>query len=281
MSVALSSMALTEFDAQVKAAYQTSGKLRRTARVKTGVVGSTERFRRANKGMATPRVPQTDVVPMNAGYAEGVATLSDWNAPEYTDVFDEKKVNFSEQPIVAGNIAGAIGRREDQLLLDQADTANAAPTVDTNVGGTATGLNTAKARRAKRLLDDNGVPAEDRFFIHSATGLEQLLGTTEATNSDYNTVKALVSGEINGNKWLGFEWIMIETRPEGGLPFSGGLRTNYAYHKMALGLAIGLEFRTEVNYIAEKTSWLANGLFSAGAAVVDPLGIQEVQTTEP
>lgn len=279
MSVALSAMAVTEFDARVKAAYQKGSMLRPTVRMKTGVVGATEKFRRYRKGMATPRIPQTDVTPMNAGYAEATATLSDWNAPEYTDVFDQATVNFSEREIVAVNISNAIGRREDQILLDQMDTANGSPNVDTNVGGSATGMNVAKARRAARILDQKGVPAEDRFMLIHAIGKEQILGTTEATSKDYNNVAALVDGELK--KFLGFVWMWMEDRDEGGLPLSGGLRTNYAYHKLAMGLAIGIDFRTEVNYIAEKTSWLANGLFKAGGAVVDADGVVEIQTTEP
>ncbi len=279
MSVALSAMAITEFDAQVKAAYQKSGILRRTVRVKTGVVGSTEKFRKYNKGTATPRIPQTDVIPMNAGYAEATATIANWNAPEYTDVFDQQTVNFSEREIVAANIAAAIGRREDQIILDQLDTANASADIDTNVGGSTTGLNMAKARRAMRFLNAAGVPKSDRYFLCHSIGLEQMLGTTEATSADYNTVKTLVNGEIS--KFLAFEWIEMEDRDEGGLPLASTLRTNYAYHKMSMGLAIGIDFRTEVAYVAEKTSWLANGLFSAGAAVVDATGVVEIQTTEP
>lgn len=279
MSVALSAMAITEFDAQVKAAYQKAGILRRTVRVKTGVVGSTEKFRKYNKGTATPRIPQTDVIPMNAGYAEATATIANWNAPEYTDVFDQQTVNFSEREIVAANIAAAIGRREDQIILDQLDTANGSPNIDTNVGGSTTGLNMAKSRRAMRVLNARGVPKSDRYFLCHSIGLEQMLGTTEATSADYNTVKTLVNGEIS--KFLAFEWIEMEDRDEGGLPLASTLRTNYAYHKMSMGLAIGIDFRTEVGYVNEKTSWLANGLFSAGAAVVDANGVVEIQTTEP
>jgi Phage capsid protein len=278
MSVNLTSVAVTEFDAQVKAAYQKAGQLRRAVRVRTGVVGSTARFRRYAKGIATPRVPQTDVTPMNTLYAEATATLADWNAPEYTDVFDQASTNVSEREVVATNIAAAIGRREDQLILDQLDTANGAPNIDTNVGGASTGLNMAKLRRAMRLLNQRGVPGMDRYFIHHSRGLEDLLGTTEATSSDFNTVKTLAHGEIN--KFLKFEFIEIEDRDEGGLPLAATLRTNYAFHKQAMALAIGLDFRTEVNYVAEKTSWLANGLFKAGSAVVDANGVIEVQTTE-
>jgi hypothetical protein len=279
MSVGLPAIAIIEFDAMVKAAYQGSGKLRSRVRVKTGVVGSSAKFRRFNKGMATPRITQTDVVPMNITYGEATAAMQDWVAAEYSDLFDQAATNIDERPVVATNIAGAIGRREDQMIIDVLEANAGSPDVDTAVGGAASGLNMAKIRRAKKILDDRAVPNTDRTFVHSAAGLETLLGITEVTSSDYNSIKALVQGEIN--TWVGFLWVMIETRAEGGLAYAATLRSNFAFHKDAVGLAIGIDFRTEVNYIAEKTSWLANGLFKAGATVIDPLGVVEVQTTEP
>ena len=278
MSKTLSAASIAEFDAEVKQAYQGMGKLRPTVRVRTGVVGGTHRFPKLGKGIATARVPQTDVVPMNVQHSNQTATLEDWNAAEYTDIFDQAEVNFDEQRELAEVIAGAIGRREDQLILDALTAASSTLTIAASVGGAATDMNVAKARRAKRLLDDQGVPAEGRTMLVSAQGLEAMLGTTEATSSDFNTVKALVNGEVD--TFVGFKWIMIESRDEGGLAKPASDRTSFAYHKASMGLAVGLDFRTEVNYIPEKTSWLANGLFKAGSVDVDALGIVEIVTTE-
>lgn len=284
MSIQLSQIAQIEFDEQIKAAYQGAGVLRPHVRVRTGVVGNTCEFRRYARGLATPRVPQTDVVPMNIGYAKRSALLTDWNAAEYTDVFDQATTNVDERPVVATNIAAAIGRREDQMVLDSLDAANPTVTVDTNVAATgatgeaATGMNVAKLRRAARFLNDRAVPMNMRAFVHSARALEQLLGLTETTSADFNTVRALVNGEVN--TFMGFTFCMIEARDEGGLPIASNLRTSYAFDKMALGLAIGIDYRNEVFYIPEKTSWLANGLFKAGAVSIDDLGVVELQHTE-
>jgi hypothetical protein len=281
MSKQLSAAAIAGFDADVKQAYQGMGKLRRTCRIKTGVTGSTYRFPKIGKGVATPRVTQTDVIPMNVAHTNATATLTDWNAPEYTDIFDQAKTNVEEQKALSMVIGGAITRREDQLILDALDAASTTLTVASSIGGANTNLNTAKYREAKRLLDTNGVPASPRFFVVHATNLYGLLGDTTATSADFNTIRALVEGTIN--TWLGFETIMIEDRDEGGLPLSSGDRTTYAYHggpMGAMGHAVGVDFRTEVNYIPEKTSWLANGLFSAGSVAIDATGIVEVTCDE-
>jgi len=280
MSRSLTSNAIASFDADVKAAYEKGGLLRPTVRMKTGVVGSTHRFPKMGKGLATRRVPQTDVTPMNIAHDKVTATLEDWNAPEYTDIFDKQKVNYDEQTQLAGIIANSIGRREDQLILDALDAASTTLTIDTNVGGAGTGLNTAKCRRARRLLNENGVPKDkgSRTAVISSEGMEQLLGDSDANTVDKNVIKALYDGDID--YWVGFNFIEMEDRVEGGLPKATTARTSYFYHREAVGLAVGIDFRTEVNYIPHKTSWLANGIFSAGAVGIDALGIVEMVTTE-
>jgi hypothetical protein len=280
MSNTLSAAAIAQFDAEVKQAYQGTAKLRNTVRVRTGIVGSTHRFPKMGKGAATLRVPQTDVVPMNVAHSNQTATLQDWNAAEYTDIFNQAAVNFDERRELAQVIANAIGRREDQLILDALDAANGAANVSTDIGGVGTNINSAKFRRAKKLLDDAGVPSGkgNRTMVISASGLEALLGDPDASTVDKNLIKALFDGEIS--HWVGFEVIIIETRAEGGLPLAGAVRTSFAYDRQGIGLAIGLDFRTEVNYIPVKTSWLANGIFKAGAVAIDAPGIIEIASTE-
>lgn len=282
MSKFLTSSQIQQFDDMVKHAYTQQGnKLRKTIRVKTGVVGSEYKFPTMGKGIATARIPQTDVIPMNISHARKSATLTDWNAPEYTDIFDQATNNVQEQRELGYVIAGAIGRREDQLILDALDAASTSLTVGVNVGGTGTNLNTAKCRLAKAKLDTKGVPMQERYAVVHANGMYGLLGDSDANTVDKNAIKALVDGEIT--RWLGFDFITMDDRDEGGLPLATNTRTNYFYHggvRGALGLAVGIDQRTEVNYIAEKTSWLANGLFKAGAVAIDPEGIVEVSTDE-
>lgn len=282
MSKTLSAAAIAQFESEVKHAYALEGLLRKTIRAKTGVVGSTCRFPTMGKGLATPRgSTQTDVTPMNVSHSNVTATLSDWVAPEYTDLFDQAKTNVDERANLAHVITGAITRREDQIMIDAWDAAS--PTqVATSIGGADTNLNTAKFRSAKNTLDAAGVPPQDRHAIIHANNLFGLLGDSDASTFDKNAIKALVDGEVN--RWLGFTIQHMETRTEGGLSEAAGdVRSTYFYHGGSMGssgMGIGVDFRVEVNYVPEKTSWLANGLFSAGAAVIDVNGLVEVLCDE-
>lgn len=279
MSKSLHVAAIASFDADVKHAFQDKAKLRDTVRVKTGVVGSTHRFPKMGAGMASKRVKQTDVVPMNLQHSNATAMLEDWNAAEYTDVFDEAKTNISERQELAASIAKAIGRREDQLIIDALEATATTLSVATSVGGADTDLNVDKLRRIGRLLGEGGVDEDEMVtFIGSYFGKEALLGQTEITSADYNSVRALTNGEVNHFLNMDFKW--IASRAEGGLDKTGNDRSNFAYAKSAVGHAIGMDQRMEVNYIPTKTSWLANMMFSAGSVEIDAGGVVEVTTRE-
>jgi hypothetical protein len=281
MSRYLSSAAKTEFDNEVKHAYQISGEgLRNTVTLRTGVVGDTYKFRKMGKGIANQKASAALVTPMDITHTLITVTLDNWNAPEYTDIFDAQEVNFEEQKELAYTIANALRRREDQIIIAALDAATSlAGTVTEDIGGTNSGLNPEKVRRGMRYLDAEGVPGSDRHWLFRAEDKETLLAETEVTSSDYNTVKALVNGEINS--WCGFMFHLIETRDEGGLPAgSSSEHMNFAYHKDAVGLAIGIDIKTEVNYIAERTSWLANGMLKAGAGVRDTKGVVDIQVQD-
>lgn len=279
MSQTASANFITSFDSMVKQAYQGTMKLRNTVRVKTNVKGSTHVFPKLGKGMATQRIPQTDVVPMGVQHSKATATLTDWNAAEYSDVFDINKLSFDEKRELAQVVAAGIGRRLDQLILDAMATGASSTQVGLNVGGTNSGLNVEKMLRAKRLMDAAGVPNDGRRHMAiSAYGLEQALLTTKVGSADYNILRPLVEGSLT--KFAGFNFHIIEDRDEGGLDLSTNTRTNFAWHQDAVGLAVGMEMRTDVNYIGEKTSWLLNGLFSGGSVVVEDAGVYDVLTYE-
>jgi hypothetical protein len=274
MSVGLPTITQIEFENQIKVAYQARAKLRKHVRLKTGVIGGTATFYRSGRGIATPRLPQTDVKPMNTGYTPVVATLADWNAPEYTDVFDQQKTNVQERGVVAENIAAAIGRREDQMILDALDAANASA----NIVNAGTGLTDAKMRRAQALFDARAVPMGKRKMAISARAKEDLLGDARFSSRDYVESYVIRTGMLP--PIYGFDIEIIEDRDEGGLPIAATIRTNYAWDADAIGLAVGLESAVKVDWIAEKTSWLANKYFTAGAVAIDPNGVLEIATVE-
>ena len=278
MSTNLSPAFVQLFEAEVHQAYQGAAVLRGAARTRTGVVGDTVKFPKVGKGVASVRTPSTDVVPINGDFSQISVSLTDFVASEYSDVFNQAKVNFDERQELAQLVGNAIGRREDQIIIDALNAASAgstvAKTVVTTGSATASNLNVGKIIAAKKALDAKNVPATDRHFVIHANNLAGLLGDERAISSDFQTLQALVGGQIN--QMMGFTFHIVGDRDEGGLPLATADRTCFAFHRSAIGVAVGIAPKTEINYIPEKTSFLITAMLSMGAGAIDVDGIVDV-----
>lgn len=269
----------TEFDALVKQSYQGASLLAGKVRTRANVNAKTYRFPKMGKGIASLRIPQTDVVPMNVTHGYADCTLVDYDASDYSAIEDLDKLAFDEKRELVMSVSKAIGRRLDQIVVNAMDTSAYATQVATSVGGTNTSLNVEKIVRAKRLMDANGVPMEGRVMLINAAALENALLETEIGSSDFNVVKALSVGELN--KFAGFEFIMMEDRAnEGGIPISSTTRNCFAFHRDAVGLAMTSGVRSSVDWIPEKKSWLITSAVTAGAVTIDTDGVIDVLVYE-
>jgi hypothetical protein len=111
----------------------------------------------------------------------------------------------------------------------------------TNYGSATTGLNIGKLIDAKVRLGLGDVdPNEELFIACTARQIGDLLSSTTVTSADYNTVKALVNGEINS--FMGFTFKvtnLIQTN-------SSGHRRVIAWARSGLGLGVAQELRVEI-----------------------------------
>jgi hypothetical protein len=272
MTATISPAFTTIFDQEVKQAYQASRALAGLIREKSAVSGNTVKFPKLTKGVATVRTPKADVTPMSLTYSQATATMTDFIAAEYSDIFEQSHVNFDDRRELVEAVGNAIGRRMDQVAIDALDAATSIAVANTvqNDGssGSAADLNVGKIRAAKKSLDANNVPPQDRCLLIHANNLSALIGQTETQSSEFNEVKALVDGTIS--KFLGMQIVIIGDRDEGGLTKDGSNdRSTYAFHKSALGMGVSMNQKSEVNYIPEKTSFLVSSMFSAGAIAID------------
>lgn len=142
---------------------------------------------------------------------------------------------------------------------------------------TSGALTTAKIRKAAEIMNAAGVPHGERTFVTSAAGLSQLLGTTEVTSSDYNTVKTLVNGELN--TWLGFNFVCL---PDGVInKTEGGLADYYAFHKTGICFGMLEELFLRMEERADKS--YSKQIFyeiSAGAGRLEEDKVVKIQCDE-
>lgn len=123
----------------------------------------------------------------------------------------------SEYSVAAMN---ALGRKMDDVIIRAAfgsavtgEAGTGTQTLGTGqkvacVSGSALDYaNVQGLRKAKLIMDQNEVVGQ-RVIVHAADFLEKLLSQTEVTSSDYNSVKALVQGELD--TFLGFKFVHSE-----------------------------------------------------------------------
>ncbi len=268
------------FDSEVKRAYGDKRVLGDTVYTKTNVEGSTCRFQKKAKGLATRHNPGADVTAMNTDFSSVSCTLEDWEAFDYADKFDGKKINFSEVTELAEVAADAIGLRMDQIVIDAMDegydaTGAGVGTDNEVVGTTNTQITLETLLSGKALMDANGIPASERYFGHTSNMLNRdLLNETELTSADYNSIKTLVRGDVD--TFLGFKFVLIaDNRQEGGLPSKNTTtdKLGFMWHKRSVGQAIGMNMETEMTWIPEKRAYLVGAEFSSAAVVIDDLGV--------
>lgn len=268
------------FDDEVKHAYQGGGKLRETVTVRNNIGANSIQFQKLGTAQMRDNARQSKFEPADVTHSNATATLTDKRVSELTSLFDDDKMNINERQELAKVFGKAMGRQEDQTVYDTINGGSYSgdQQVGTSVGGNAA-MNTTKIRQAKYWFDKIEAPMEDRYFVMTPKAQQQLLGTTSATSSDYNSVRALVQGEID--TWLGFTFKTLPPdRSEGGIAVNTNTANNYAYHKPSVGLAIGTGPRTDVDWNSTYASWLTQGFLALGGALRDTEGQVQIQTDQ-
>lgn len=87
--------------------------------------------------------------------------------------------------------------------------------VSVNVGGTTSGLNVAKIRKAVQLLRSYFVdPSDEIYCAVSSIQIDNLLNEVQVISSDFNQVKPLVDGNVT--RFMGVNFIPCERLPVNG-----------------------------------------------------------------
>lgn len=277
MSLSLSNVEQTIFDAEVKKAYQSKGfMLRDYVRRRENVEGNIVSFRKVGYVTAEQYGFQSQVVYQDPNYNKVNVTLNPFRAPTLIDDVERFLYNFDERQEDAQLIAMALGRRSDQLIIDALDSSGTTNTIA--AGGT--GLSFAKIRQVVTYFDSLAVPPEMRCIAISAEGQEDLMAEDQFTNSLYLNLDVIKNGGLNGNFAMGMMWKVIPNMIEGGLPLAGGTRTAFAWHKLSMGMGIGRNFSTQIERVPQYDSWQVLGKIFANAVAVDAVGIVAIDYVE-
>jgi hypothetical protein len=134
------------------------------------------------------------------------------------------------------------------------------------------GLTISKLISAKvALMAAEGDEEEDFHIAVSAKQIGNLLATTEATNGDYNTVKALVGGTIT--EFMGFKFVRSER-----LLLNGSSQARcVAWRQSGMGLGVAADVQVELSKRADKGyAWYPYATMAVGAARLEEPKVCEI-----
>ena len=286
MSVQITTAFVEQYKSNVfHLAQQKGSRLRDAVRTET-VTGKSHFFERIGDTAALKRTSRhSDTPRVDTPHSRRKVTMDDYDWADLIDQEDKVRMLISPQSEYAMSGAWAMGRAMDDAIISAASgnafggvsggTTVALPSGQKIVHGSA-GLTLAKLISAKEVLDAADTdPDEPRYMVVSAKQLSDLLGSTTITSADFNSVKALVQGELD--TFLGFNFIRSERLSTD----SDGNRSELGFCQSAIGLALGRDIETRISERADKN--YATQVFlsmTIGATRVEDEKVVEVACTE-
>lgn len=188
----------------------------------------------------------------------------DWSITTLVDSIDRLRNMNEPDSNIAMAMQKAMRRREDQAIIDGAlgdnltgeeGTTTTAFDADNIIPDSATGLTVEKLREAKEILENNHVEfgMEDVTMVITPRQERNLLEETEITSADFNTVRALVNGEVDS--FMGFRFVKVADFLEKsgetlGLPIDGSdIRGCFAFARSGLHLGHWQNVQTRIDEI--------------------------------
>ena len=257
MSTQITTAFSQQFSANVQLLSQQTGSILRGGVEEESVTGEKAFFDQVGAAAAVKRTSRHGDTPMvETPHSRRMVTMDAYEWADLIDDADKVRMLIDPTSTYARAAAAAMGRAMDDAIIEAATgtsktgksggTSTTLPSAQQIAGGSAD-LTLAKLIQAKKILDSNSVdPSIPRHIAVSPDQIEALLNTTTVTSSDFNTVKALVQGEIN--TFLGFQF-HVSNR----LAKSGNDRTCFAWAQDGIKLAVGKDVTSRIDERADKS----------------------------
>jgi hypothetical protein len=266
MSNQITTAFVQQYSSNVQMLSQQMGSYLRGAVDVESVVGKNAFFDQVGKTTAQLRTSRhADTPQLDTPHSRRRVSLADYEWADLIDNADKVRLLIDPTSSYAKAAAAAMGRAMDDVVIAAlGGIAFSGETGSTSVplpsgqkpysasqgNDAAGGLSITKLLEAKKILDLADVdPSIQRYFVCGPTQISNLLGTTQITSSDFNTVKALAQGQVDS--FLGFKFIVSNR-----LVFDATNtddRLCYAFTQDAIKLAIGQDVIARIDERADKS----------------------------
>ena len=257
MSNQITTAFVQQYSNNVQMLSQQKGSLLRSAVDVETVVGKNSFFDQVGLAQAVKRTTRhADTPQIDTPHARRRVSLVDYEYADLIDNQDKIRTLIDPTSSYATAAAYALGRAQDDEIIaalsgtaftgETGSTSTALPAAQKITEAGTDGMTIAKLRTAKEKLDAASVdPSIPRYIAVSPKQITDLLGTTEVTSSDFNSVKALANGEVNS--FLGFNFIVSNR-----LSISSSKRLCLVWAMDGCKMAIGQDLMTRIDERADK-----------------------------
>ena len=257
MSSQITTAFVQQYSNNVQMLSQQKGSLLRNAVDAETIVGKNAFFEQVGQATAQKRVSRhSDTPQIDTPHARRRVSMVDYEYADLIDKQDQVRTLIDPTSSYAQAAAFALGRAMDDEIIsavsgnafsgETGSTTVALPSAQKITESGTDGLTIAKLRSAKEKFDSASVdPSIPRYIVVGPKQISDLLGTTQVTSSDFNTVKALANGEITS--FLGFNFITSNR-----LSIASNKRLCLAFAMDGIKLALGQDIMTRIDERSDK-----------------------------
>jgi len=262
MSNQITTAFVQQYSSNVQMLSQQMGSVLRGVVDVESVTGKSAFFDQVGKTTAVVRSSRhADTPQIDTPHSRRRVTLADYEWADLIDNADKVRLLIDPTSSYAKAAAAAMGRAMDDVIIaalggtaytgETGSTSVALPSAQKPYSSSQTdGLTITKLLEAKRLLDAADVdPSLQRYLVCGPKQIGDLLGTTQVTSSDFNTVKALAQGQVDS--FLGFKFIVSNRLKLDATNTDD--RLAYAFTADAIKLAIGQDVLARIDERADKS----------------------------
>ena len=257
MSSNITTAFVQQYSNNVQMLSQQKGSLLRNAVDSETIVGKNAFFEQVGQATAQKRVSRhSDTPQIDTPHQRRRVRVVDSESADLIDKQDQVRTLIDPTSSYAQAAAFALGRAMDDEIIsaisgnafsgETGSTTVALPSAQKITESGTDGLTIAKLRSAKEKFDSASVdPSIPRYIVVGPKQISDLLGTTQVTSSDFNTVKALANGEITS--FLGFNFITSNR-----LSIASNKRLCLAFAMDGIKLALGQDIMTRIDERSDK-----------------------------
>ena len=286
MSSQITTAFVNQYSSNIQMLSQQMGSLLRGAVDVESVNGEKAFFDQVGSAAAVLRTTRHADTPLiDTPHSRRMVTMSDYESADLIDDQDKVRLLVDPTSTYARAAASAMGRAMDDVIIAAAigtaktgkdgSTSTALPSTQKVAHGSAN-LTIAKLLSAKQIMDESSVdPSISRYLVCAPDQISALLNTTQVTSSDFNTVRALTTGEINS--YLGFNFIVSNRLTTD----SDGNRAVIAFAGAGIKLAMGKEPTARIDERSDK-SYATQVYYcqTIGATRMEEAKVVEIACTE-